>query len=439
MRPTAIRHALFDALNRRFFYGWATLGVAMVGLLASGPGQSHTFSVFVGPISEDLELSRTQVASAYGLATLVAAFGLPQMGRFTDRYGPRAMLLVIAALLGIACLAFGALAHLVLLAVGFAALRFLGQGSLLLNCANLVSHWFDRKRGFALSLMGLGFSVSMAIHPPLAQWLIDHVGWRQAWIWLGLSTWILLIPAVWLLVHDRPEDVGLRPDGESRGENETPGAPPRGAVSGLTLREAVRTPTFYILCAGLFSLSMLVTALHFFQVSIFSAHGLDAQVAASVFAVSALTMVLTMPVIGRMLDRYPTERMFSGGLLIMAGSLVAATQVADWPSALAYAVVFGLNNAVTITLFAFMWPRYFGLLHLGSVQGTGQMVGIFGASLGPLPLGIAFDVLGSYDPVLLGLTALPLACSVLALFLRTPAKLVRRTAEAAARANQAND
>ena len=71
---------------------WILLAVAMVGLLASGPGQSHTFSVFVGPLSEALSLSRTELASAYGFATLVAAFGLPYSGRLTDRFGPRIML-----------------------------------------------------------------------------------------------------------------------------------------------------------------------------------------------------------------------------------------------------------------------------------------------------------------------------------------------------------
>ena len=304
------------------------------------------------------------------------------------------------------------------------ALRFLGQGSLLLNCANLVSQWFDRKRGFALSLMALGFSVSMAVHPPLAQWLIDHLGWRQAWVWLGLSTWLFLLPAVWLLVHDRPTDVGLGPDGDAAPAGVS-GHASSPSVVGMTLREALRTSTFYILCAGLFSLSMLVTALHFFQVSIFSAHGLDARIAASVFAISATTMVLTMPLIGRMLDRFPTRRMFSGGLLVMVASLVAVTQVSDWWSAVGYALVFGLNNAVTMTLFAFMWPRYFGLLHLGSIQGTGQMIGVVGASVGPLPLGLAFDLTGSYDRVLLGLCVLPATCAVLALFLRTPAKLIR--------------
>ena len=201
-------------INRRIFYGWIILAVAALGIFVSGPGQSHTFSVFLVHIQADLGLSATAVSSAYAFATLVAAFGLPLMGKLLDRIGPRQLLLSVTLLLGLACIAFGAVAGILWLAVAFAALRFLGQGSIMLGCSNLIAHWFDRRRGFALSIMAMGFSASMAVHPPLSQWLIDAVGWRQAWVWLGASTWVLLLPAVLFLVHNRPENLDLAPDGD---------------------------------------------------------------------------------------------------------------------------------------------------------------------------------------------------------------------------------
>ena len=73
-------HALVERIGRRFFYGWVIVGVGMLCIFASGPAQSHTFSVFIGPIALDLGLSQTEMASAYGLATLVAALCLPAMG-----------------------------------------------------------------------------------------------------------------------------------------------------------------------------------------------------------------------------------------------------------------------------------------------------------------------------------------------------------------------
>ena len=410
-----LRASLSSALGGRVFYGWVVLAVAAVTMFGTGPGQSHLIGLFFDPIAAELGLSRTSIATAYGIATLFAALLLPRMGRLVDRYGPAGMLWVIAFALGLVSILFSFVANWLYLAVGFACLRLLGQGSLTLNCSNMVSHWFERRRGFALGLMALGFPISIAVHPPLAQWLIDAVGWRATWIWLGVATWVMLLPPIVLLAYDRPEQLGLRPDGVVDGA-----AGAALPVTGMTLAQALRTPAFYIISVGLFSLSMLVTALHVENKGILTSHGLDGQTAANMFAVTGLTAALTMPVFGRMLDRFRSDWMFAGALTVTVASLLSATLVHDLTGAVIYAVIFGLNNGVSMTCFSFFWPRYFGRKHLCTIQGTGQMVSIVGASLGPLPLGIAVDYFGGYDRMLELLATIPAACAVLALFLRAP-------------------
>ncbi len=372
------RDQLALRVNQRFFYGWAMLGVGALGMFASGPGQSHIFSVFILPIGRDLAISHTSVSSAYAMATLVAAFGLPYVGRLVDRYGVRPVLLCVAVLLGFAAIAFGAVAGMVTLALGFGALRFLGQGSLMLCSANLVAQWFHRKRGLALSLMGLGFSLSIAAHPPLAQWLIDQIGWRAAWLWLGLMTWLLLVPAVALLVENKPESIGLVPDGRPAQDGPSRGA--AAAEVGLTVSQALRTPAFWVIGLSLATLSMLVTGLFFHQVSIFRHAGLTPQMAAWVFPISAVSMVLAMPVLGRMLDRLPTKPMFAAAMLTMTATILALVLVDDPATGALYGVVFGIANAAIHTHMSYVWPRFFGRRHLGSIQGTAQTIGVLGAS-----------------------------------------------------------
>jgi MFS family permease len=421
MHASSLRDALAQRIGGRLFYGWVVLAVAALGLFASGPGQSHIFSVFIVPISDDLGISRTSVASAYALATLIAAFGLPYVGRLIDRFGVRRVVLAVAVLFGAAAVAFGQVTSLLWLTVGFGALRFLGQGSLMLNCANLVAQWFNHKRGFALSLMALGFSLSMAVHPPLAQWLSEEMGWRAAWLWLGVLTWILLIPPIVLLVQNKPEDMGLQPDGAA-----DPGWGPGGAAAaqsaevGLTVKEATRTGAFWITAFSLATFSMLVTALFFHQVSIFAEHGVDPYIAARVFSVSAITMVVTMPLIGRLLDRYPTKPIFACAMLTQTAALIAIVFVHDLTSAVLYGVVFGLNNAAVQTHYTYVWPRFFGRRHLGSIQGTAQTIGIIGASVGPLPFGAAFDLFGNYVGALLAFAVLPVLCAGAILLMKLP-------------------
>lgn len=414
-----LRDSLSLSINRHVFYGWVMLGVGGLTFFATGPAQSHIFSVYISPISDDLGISRTSISSAYAIATLAAALGLPYIGRLIDRFGVRRVVLAVAILFGFANIAFGHVTGLVTLALAFAALRFLGQGSLALSANYLVSQWFSRKRGIALSLTALGFSVSMALHPPLAQWLIDQVGWRASWFWLGIMTWLLLVPMIAILIQNRPEDLGLVPDGE---------APPEKGSNlrrddmhvGLSLRAAIRTPTFWIIAIGLSSLSMLVTGMFFHQVSVFSLQGLSAQTATRAFSISAVVMVITMPVFGYLLDRLPPRRMFASALLIMSASLLALARVTDVPTMIMFSVVFGLANAGLQSHYTFMWPRFFGRRHLGSIQGAAQTIGIIGASIGPLPMGIAFDLYGSYTGVLHLLALLPIVCALMLAFLRPP-------------------
>ena len=410
-------HQFALKIQERFFYGWVVAGVAALGMFASGPGQSHIFSVFNGLIAADLNLSASSVSTAYGLATLVAAFGLPYVGQLVDKFGPRRVLLVVIFGLGLSCMAFSQVAGVLSLGLGFAALRFLGQGSLMLGCNNVVAQWFNARRGFALSLVALGFALSVAIHPPLAQWFVSLGGWREAWIWLGLMTWALMIPAIYFFVHDRPEQLGLEPDGVQKNPTNVQAD---SAEQGMTRAQAIRTSAFWIIASGLFAMSMLVTSLFFHQVVMLEHKNFSAQFAASLFALTSIVMAIGIPTFGRVLDRVRTQTSFAVSLCLLSAALTSMAFVSGYASAIAYAVVFGVCVAGVQAHYSYLWPRFFGRKHLGAIQGLGQTIGVVGASLGPLPLAVAFDVWGDFDAMLIGLAVIPLVCAVAAYRLVPP-------------------
>ena len=419
-----MRDKILNYVSPNYFYGWIIVAVANLGIFSSGPGQSHTFSVFVGPIGKDLDLSSTSIASAYGLATLIAAFMLPYMGKLIDKYGARKTLIIVSIILGFSCVFFGAASNFLMLTVGFGFLRFFGQGSLMLGCANLVSQWFDKKRGFAMSLMALGFGISMAIHPPLSQFLIDEYGWKFAWVFLGVSTWIIMVPTLYILAWNTPESVGLLPDGDKRAELINDKNEP---IEGLDLTQALKEKSFYILSAMWFGMAMLVTTLHFYQVTILTSQGISTDFAANLFTVSAIAMVLFMPVVGKLFDNIPTNFVLTIGLIINCISLLSITYANNEYYAFFYAIFFGINNAISMTMFGYIWPRYFGRKHLGSIQGTGQMIGVIGASLGPLPVGFAIDYIGDSLVTIRYLALYPLIISCLTIFfLKPPPSLTKK-------------
>ena len=233
-----------------------------------------------------------------------------------------------------------------------------------------------------------------------------------------------MLPPLLLLAVDKPEDFGLRPDG-AKLDPKAHAASAAQTITGLTLPEALRTLPFYIVSVGWFSIAMLITTLHFWQVQILTKQNISAEFAAQSFSISAIAMVIAMPVVGRVFDRLRTRYVFALALMITATSLTAITFATTSTFAVAYAIIFGINNAFSITMFGYIWPRYFGRKHLGAVQGTGQMVGVIGASLGPLPIGWAFDAIGDATWTLRFLALLPAFIAIIAItFLKTPASVI---------------
>lgn len=404
--------------SNRFFYGWVVALFAGVIAFCSGPGQSFVFSVFIDSMIEDTGFSRSGISALYAIGSGVSAVMVAVISRAADRYGPRHIVLIVGTALGAACFLMAAAQSIVIFLIAFASLRALGQGSLPVNGTLLVAQWFVRYRARAVSVMTLGFAASTAVLPPISRELIDSIGWREAYLVLGVVVWILLLPGTFLLVRNRPEDVGLIPDGDPVGtgqivEAQRPTGPDR--------RKVFTSPHFWALALPLATPAFVGTALIFHQTGIFEERGLSASTASGVFVPFAIASAVSVVIGGFLIDRFGPRTVFVGAMLLLLLALGWLQLVDSVLAATIYAVTLGASGSITQALSGVTWAHFYGRERLGRIQGSGMMIAITGAALAPLPLALLENVFDGFGPGLLLMMALPVLSIVMMIAARPPA------------------
>jgi MFS family permease len=425
----------------------------MLGL--SGPGQTVGVSVFVDPMMTALDLTRSQVSTAYLVGTLLASLVLPRVGRALDDHGTRRTLLVVAVGLGVALAGMGLVAGVVTLTLGFVGIRMLGQGSLSLVATNAVAPWFTRRRGLAIGVVTAVGSSLIALVPLLANLAIGPVGWRATWVLLALLVVTVLVPIALRGFVDRPQDVGQLPDGDTVDEGlpadmsepdggsvTLPASPGPAGVPAVgrrasgdvdpgagapaergrdhTRAEALRTPMLWALIGGSVTTGMLTTAMAFHQIDLLGEQGLTPTQAAANFLPQTVATFGTVLLVGAFVDRVAPRWILLTSMLLLAGAMLALPTVRPGATAVAYGMALGAAGAAARSLEAGAVPRLYGLRHLGAIRGLVTALGGASTALGPLALSLGNDLTGGYTEVLRLLVVLPLSVAVLGMFAPMP-------------------
>ncbi|HEV2527201.1 MAG TPA: MFS transporter [Thermomicrobiales bacterium] len=409
--------AVAGSTTRRPFAGWRMLAIAALAVFATGPAQTYGVSPFVNPMTADLGISRSLFSTLYSIGTLVSAGVLIVAGRQLDRYGNRLVLAVAAVLFGAGLALMGVATGLLSLLLGFIILRSFGQGVVSLGARTLVPHWFHSRAGRAFSILGIGGMASQAVVPTWNQTMIDSVGWREAWLINAGVMWVVLPPLVWLIVRNRPADLGQEPYGA---EPVVAGDTRPRHEWGFDVRQASRTFAFWALLFAGAVPALVLTGLSLNQTGILTDRGLDATLAATMFGVGAAAALPTSLVAGWLCDRYPAHYVLVAGQAFMGIGMVVLLTIGSIEGAIIYSALRGMCEGCWTVSIDVVWPSWFGRRHLGRIRSLGFAVGVVGAALGPIPFGLAVDQLGSYDPAILGLLILPVAAIVATLLARRP-------------------
>jgi sugar phosphate permease len=403
--------------SHAFFPGWTMLGFAAAAQFMSAPGQSFSVAAFKEPMRDGLGASETQFSLAYGVATIASGLALPFIGRMVDRLGARLLLPAIALLLGAACVYMSTVETLIGLYIAFLLIRPLGQGALTLVGTWLVGEWFERRRGFATAISGMGGSLSVMMIPLLNGWLITDYDWRTAWFVLGVLVWASLVLPGWIFIRDRPEDLGLQPDGLDRHD---PRMKKANHSDSWHVSEVIRDPTFWKLLAVPATSGMVGTGLIFHQVSLLGSRGVEPAWALGLISFQAIVATLAVLGAGWLTDHYSNRHLLAAAMLMLATATGLVLFLPRPEFAIFYSALLGLHGAIMRSTGTVVWLNYYGRANQGAVRGVAFAVMILAAAIGPLPFALVIDSVNSYDPALIAFAIVPLLAAALVMSARPP-------------------
>jgi len=382
-----------------FFYGWVILGCVMAASYARQGAAVATLSIFVTPMGDEFAWSRTAMAGAVSLGGLLGGAVSPLIGPFVDRQGARLVLVVSALVMASTCFALAGTQTLLWFYIAFGIGRLTFAAPFDVGISAPVANWFVRKRAMAMACVSLGIGVGLAVMPLMAQLVIDDFGWRAGWVALGVSVIVVgAIPNALLMIR-RPEDVGLKPDGDQSDSPEDVQTGPEAAgaqETSFTLRQAARTPAFWLLMFYTGTCFTVQAGVSLHQAPHFVHRGLDPTVAAGVVSVFSLASALSSLVFGYLGGRWPIRYgMILAALFVSAGA--GLTHLAhDVAAAYSSAAVFGCGVGGLMTLSIIAFADYFGRDHFGAIRGVVIPVQSLGQAIGPVLSGLAFDLFGDY-------------------------------------------
>jgi sugar phosphate permease len=384
----------------------------------------YGFGTLITPMTKEFGWSRAAIAGAFSLRTELGGVGAPVAGYLVDRMGPRRLVLVGVFLVGTGFILLSRVQevwHLYAVAAFIAIGMSATAGPVAMTA---VAHWFQKKRGRALALMTVGGGSSGVMVVVLAS-LIAAFDWRTAVLIMGLIQWAVCIPLA-LLVRNRPQDLGLLPDGEpalpverqvAADERRAPAGDPKGPGygvaarqdEGLTIGQALRTRSFWLLAVAMSLIGFGSVAIIAHQVAFLEESMGFSPLMASVVQMGVPIVSLAGRLgFGWMADYVDKRKLLAAAyLFIGVGVILLATVQSAWQVPL-YLIIFAPGWGGSISVRPAFQADYFGLRAFGSIQGLMFFVASVGAFAGPIFAGVVYDVADTYRPAFLivGLTAL---------------------------------
>ena len=418
--------------RQRIFFGWYMVAASIAANTIFSAAYFQGFGVLILPIERTFGWDRWVISAAMSLRQLESGIVSPAVGFLLDRFSARKLIFWSAVISGAGFIGLGFTNGIVAFFLFFVVISLGASGvSHAVTWPVIISRWFRRNRGLATGLAVTGpiFGSPLVI---LNTQIEEAHGWRVLLIGYGILI-LVGVTLLSMLVRDRPEPYGLRPDGDPPEEGaatERPtGLSPRRPDTGLTLHAVLRTREFWLFTSylsGTFAVNSAVQVhmIPYFQQDI----GLSAAWAAVV-----MSMVFIISGIGRVGGGYLLDnmdyRLVLAAVAALMGFALLYLQMVDVntvSATLPFALMFGVSFGCLVPMRGAVGSIMFGTRTIGGILGLLQGGPVAAGVIGPFVMGIIFDVNGNYSVAVWGLIVISAFMVPLSMAMASPAELAKR-------------
>lgn len=367
--------------------------VAFAAMLGSSYTSIHVYSmgVFIFPLETEFGWSRAQISSGMMILGVVGVLLSPFIGAAIDRWGPR-RIGITGAVLHLCTFASLSLVNANIWS-WWAVWLIVSTSAVFISptvWAAAVSSLFQKSRGLALAIVLSGTALSSIVVPAIGHSLVEHFGWRAAYVGISLSWAIVTLPLLMLFFFGASDRLRQRPDRQADTAVQV--------LPGMTAREGFRSPKYLSLSLGAAALMFASGGLLVNLVPILKADGISVTTAAWIAGMTGIGTISGRLATGWLLDRYQANIVGAAGVVlpIFSAALLLAFP-GSVPVAIGAVLLLGLNLGSEVDAVGYLVARHFGLKAFGALFGT--IIGITNLLLGigPMVANHIYDLTRSYD------------------------------------------
>ena len=386
--------------GKGIFYGWFVLAASFFALFMA-TGARNGFGVFVIPLTDEFGWSRGSLSLAIAIGWLLNGLSQPFLGRLYDRLGGRTVISLSLVVLGGGTMMLSQTNSLWFLVLVYGVVMSVAAGGAsLVTIHAVLSKWFYRRRGMALSISTAGASAGSMVLAPFAMYLILLAGWRMSWTVLGAMILVLAVPVAFLIIRDDPADMGETPDGDGRPMARSAGRTPRTRRAPLETQrwqESFRSPPIWQMSGAYFVCGMTTAILSLHYVPFAIDRGASPGIAAMAFGLMTGLNVVGVIAVGLMSDRFGRKYLL-GSVYAVRGLAYAMLVLAPGMWGIwGFAFIAGFSWIATAPLTSSLTADIYGVRNMGTLGGISTLAHQMGGALSIWLGGVMYDAYGSYD------------------------------------------